>query len=46
MIAERFHVPVQAIAAWNRISVKKKIYPGERLIVFPNGVRPSDRQDR
>jgi len=46
MIAQRFNVPVQAIAAWNRISTKTKLNPGERLIVFPNGVRPSDRKDR
>lgn len=45
-IAERFNVPVQAIAAWNRISTKKKINPGDRLIVFPNGIRPSDRSSR
>ena len=46
VIAERFNVPVQAIAAWNRISTKKKLNPGDRLIVFPNGVRPSDRSNR
>jgi membrane-bound lytic murein transglycosylase D len=46
MIAERFNVPVQAIAAWNRMSIKKKLNPGDRLVVFPNGVTPSDRGDR
>ncbi len=46
VIAERFNVPVQAIASWNRISTKKKIYPGDRLIVFPNGVSPPDQSNR
>jgi hypothetical protein len=39
-IAERFDVPLQALLIWNRISVKKIIYPGDRLIIFPNRKPP------
>lgn len=35
-LAERFDVPLQAVLIWNRISAKKPINPGDRLIIFPN----------
>jgi membrane-bound lytic murein transglycosylase D len=37
-IAERFNVPLQALLVWNRISAKKPINPGDRLIIFPNRI--------
>lgn len=37
-IAERFNVPLQALLTWNRISIKKIIHPGDRLIIFPNRI--------
>ena len=37
-IAERFNVPLQALLIWNRISAKKPINPGDRLIIFPNRI--------
>jgi soluble lytic murein transglycosylase-like protein len=39
-IAERFDVPLQALLIWNRISVKKIIHPGDRLIIFPDRMPP------
>jgi hypothetical protein len=42
-IAERFNVPLQALLIWNRISAKKSIHPGDRLIVFPNPPRDAAR---
>jgi membrane-bound lytic murein transglycosylase D len=35
-IAQRFNVPLQALLIWNRISAKKPINPGDRLVIFPN----------
>lgn len=37
-IAERFDVPLQALLIWNRISAKKPINSGDRLIIFPNRI--------
>lgn len=35
-LAERFAVPLHALLIWNRISAKKTIHPGDRLVIFPN----------
>ncbi|MFC1813636.1 transglycosylase SLT domain-containing protein [Thermodesulfobacteriota bacterium] len=35
-ISERFDVPLPALAIWNRISLKKPIHPGQRLVIYPN----------
>ena len=45
VIAERFNVPLQAILAWNRIPLKRKLNPGDRLIIFPNGKKLSEPQE-
>jgi membrane-bound lytic murein transglycosylase D len=37
-ISERFDVPLPALAIWNRISLKKPIYPGQRLVIYPKDV--------
>jgi len=38
-IAERFNVPLPALLIWNRLDGKKAIYPGDRLVIYPNEVR-------
>jgi hypothetical protein len=37
-IAERFDVPLPALLIWNRLNGKKPIYPGDRLVIYPNEV--------
>ena len=34
-IAERFNVPLPALVIWNRLENKKHIYPGQRLMIYP-----------
>ena len=34
MIADRFGIPLAALIIWNRIDLKRPIYPGDRLIVY------------
>lgn len=34
-IANKFDVPLAALLIWNRISVKKTLYPGDRLVIYP-----------
>ncbi|MCK5420012.1 MAG: LysM peptidoglycan-binding domain-containing protein, partial [Desulfobacterales bacterium] len=38
-IAERFNVPLPALLIWNRLNGKKPIYPGDRLVIYPNEIR-------
>ena len=45
-LAERFKVPIQAILAWNRITMKKKLNPGDRLIIFPNALKAPESKDK
>jgi hypothetical protein len=33
-IADRFNVPLPALLIWNRISMRKHIHPGDRIIVY------------
>ena len=35
-IAERFKVPLPALLIWNRLDGRKPIYPGDRLVIYPN----------
>ena len=35
IIAERFNVPLPALIIWNRLENKKHIYPGDRLVIYP-----------
>jgi membrane-bound lytic murein transglycosylase D len=37
-IAERFNVPLPALIIWNRLDGNKPIYPGDRLVIYPNEV--------
>lgn len=34
-IAERFGVPLPALAIWNRLDVRRPIHPGDRLVIHP-----------
>ncbi len=34
-IANKFDVPLAALLIWNRINVKKTLYPGDRLVIYP-----------
>jgi LysM repeat protein len=34
-IAERFNVPLPALIIWNRLEPNNHIYPGDRLLVYP-----------
>ncbi len=38
-IAEQFRVPLAAILIWNRININRPLYPGDRLIIYPDGSR-------
>ncbi|MEJ2729635.1 MAG: transglycosylase SLT domain-containing protein [Deltaproteobacteria bacterium] len=35
-ISERFNVPLPALLIWNRLDGKKPIYPGDRIVIYPN----------
>jgi membrane-bound lytic murein transglycosylase D len=45
-ISERFDVPLPALAIWNRISLKKPIHPGQRLVIYPNDVGTKGKAKR
>ena len=45
-LSERFKVPIQAILAWNRITMKDKLNPGDRLIIFPNALKGPKSKDK
>lgn len=34
-IADRFNVPLPALMIWNRLDKNKHIYPGDRLVIYP-----------
>jgi membrane-bound lytic murein transglycosylase D len=34
-ISERFNVPLPALIIWNRLEKNKHIYPGDRLVIYP-----------
>ena len=36
-IAERFNVPLPALIIWNQLEKNKHIYPGDRLVIYPEG---------
>jgi hypothetical protein len=45
-LAERFKVPIQAILIWNRRAMKKKLNPGDRLIIFSNALKAPESKDQ
>ena len=38
-IAEKFDVPLAALIIWNRIDLRRPIYPGQRLIIYAEVVK-------
>lgn len=40
-IADRFAVPLPALAIWNRLNLNKPIYPGQRLTIYPGKTTPA-----
>ncbi|KPA10744.1 transglycosylase SLT domain protein [Candidatus Magnetomorum sp. HK-1] len=41
-IADRFNVPLPALLIWNRLSPRKHIYPGDRILVYPQKSKNMD----
>ena len=41
VIAERFNVPLPSLFIWNRLKIHQHIYPGDRLIIYPNNPEAS-----
>jgi hypothetical protein len=39
-IADRFEVPLTSIIIWNRLNPRRHIHPGQRLVIYPNNMRP------
>jgi len=39
-IAERFGVPLTSLILWNRLNPRRHIHPGQRLVIYPNHMRP------
>ncbi len=37
-IAERFEVPLPALIIWNRLKLRKHIYPGQHLVIYSNEI--------
>jgi hypothetical protein len=44
LIAQRFDVPLPALVIWNRLDVSRPIQPGNRLIVFSNGLKLDENE--
>jgi hypothetical protein len=36
-IAARFNVPLAVLIIWNRLDLSRPIYPGQRLVIYPQG---------
>ena len=41
VIADRFAVPLLALAIWNQLNLNKTIYPGQRLTIYPGKTTPT-----
>jgi len=41
-IAEKFRIPLAALLIWNRIDIKKRLQPGERLVIYPRPELPAE----
>lgn len=39
-IADKFEVPLAALLIWNRIDMRKTLYPGDRLVIYPREPMP------
>ena len=38
-IADRFDVPLTSLIIWNRLNPRRHIYPGQRLVIYPNHMK-------
>jgi membrane-bound lytic murein transglycosylase D len=45
LIADRFNVPLAALLIWNRLDLKEPIYPGDRLIIYSEELRPRETEN-
>jgi len=45
-IAEKFDVPLAALIIWNRMDLKRPIYPGQRLIIYAEEAKPDETETR
>ena len=45
LIADRFNVPLAALLIWNRLDLKEPIYPGDRLIIYSQELRPRETEN-
>jgi peptidoglycan lytic transglycosylase D len=43
VIADRFAVPLPALAIWNELNLNKPIYPGQRLTIYPGKTTPTEK---
>ncbi len=43
-IAERFHIPLPALIIWNRLELKKHIYPGQHLIIYSDEIKADEEK--
>jgi hypothetical protein len=38
-IADRFEVPLTSLIIWNRLNLRRHIYPGQRLVIYANQLK-------
>ncbi len=38
-IADRFDIPLTSLILWNRLNPRRHIYPGQRLVIYPNNMK-------
>jgi membrane-bound lytic murein transglycosylase D len=43
VIADRFAVPLPALAIWNELNLNKPIYPGQLLTIYPGKTTPTEK---
>ena len=43
-IAERFEVPLPALIIWNRLKLRKHIYPGQQLVIYSNEIQTDAKE--
>lgn len=43
-IAEKFDVPLAALIIWNRIDLKRPIYPGQRLVIYADEAKNDETE--
>jgi len=45
VIADRFSVPLTALIIWNRLDPRRPIYPGDRLVIYPNHLKDAEARE-